>query len=972
MCSLYIIYMAQIIHAGNKDIDKDQFLDELEAQYGLAEARYADQYSEKDWNTFRKATSDLVDAFLEGKASYRTLRGFDTNGILNAPEGEFDPNGLAAGLIGKTIRATPRYEAPKRNDTQEMTDLQNTFLRQIFGTEKPNINLFIQADNEFDENGVRKRTKRSQQLLNASTYIYNNIDRLFPNSSDDFKKEWKELYLKTLPIFNNDSTITDDEFLDLSRLTGISNIDKWFGNETVDETQQRELQEAEEAAAAEKEEAPISYNDYIADNYGYAEKKFFGTVNLLSDSDVTNGYVYGIRNNIQTILNGIDSDALIQQLTKRLTTKDYYLPEKMPEFRGADKKYDSLVVKLLINTLIKRNVLPTDGNGEYYIPNSYRTNSKSVIVYDANDNKFYKKGNQYSTAFQIYTLDKYRSEHPREWAKLEEQQRVESQKQGGTIRKYDNGGGVNYLDFSNPYIDALEDIAKVNYIDPNKEFQGHKGSNETRSKETLAKGRPKDMYDENYNAIRSATGQDALDAQNKYINDSGKLKIDAENALQKLLEKSGYDGNNLTDEQILDILNKYNTNVSRLREWGKIKANMKYGDTGQEEMNNLFYDTYGNYNDFDPNQFPILGLNTHNRLTNVFSDLDIQKDLRNGIKLGNTTKNIWMDNAGYLRIGEYGKPANPDENPNSPKKDILNELYNKLKNKGLIGFDKTKLTIADIANAIRLPIANAANNMARDIRLMNPLSLDPEYTHYFQREGFNDLMAANNAAGKSYTQADTPTTSNIETQLANKYAAKELADNAIYKGQQLSDARLEKSEDTNFNIEKENIKNNIDVSNINRKYMYSAENENKDVEAQNVIANQGNLDNLLKYINKRASDEYNEEKANYKNLLNYQKAAESFRANKLLLEHEQNLYNDWYNDPNTTNQQRNNPRRYYPRYVQYQNAVDVSTLVNLDLESKLIASLYPRIKPNYNYTERELRSMIEHGIPYDILKNINF
>lgn len=223
---------------------------------------------------------------------------------------------------------------------------------------------------------------------------------------------------------------------------------------------------------------------------------------------------------------------------------------------------------------------------------------------------------------------------------------------------------INYLDWrNNIFIDDILDYYTVNGLIPGKEFEKHKNSRQDNSINTLASTRDIDVYPTGSKTpARAATTEDALKAQKNYY-DSTYFRSDNQNALNTILSNLNY-SENLTDEQVQNILDIINEKISRARKWAMNKHNQSYGTSGQRNENQNFLDIYSHYNAVDEDQLDKLGFNTHNRIPPSFLSLKDHSDLRDGYKLSGYDGNIWIDNAGYFRTGEYGKGlATPEEEP---------------------------------------------------------------------------------------------------------------------------------------------------------------------------------------------------------------------------------------------------------------------------------------------------------------------
>lgn len=367
-------------------------------------------------------------------------------------------------------------------------------------------------------------------------------------------------------------------------------------------------------------------------------------------------------------------------------------------------------------------------------------------------------------------------------------------KQGGIIRKFNTGGSTNYLDWQNNLYTSPTTFFEVNGITPNQTFSGWTGNSNT---VTYNQGNPTLNYPEiKYNDQHISQGDmrtlDVINERDNYYksNEGHNIFGDVNRAYESW-KKSNPNGS------LYDFINFYNNSVSSLRGWSSDKATKSYGTKGQTDMNQLFNQIYGSYTvGYDPNQEDILGGGTYRRVPNQFSSLDEYKDLRQG-EVGGI--GLWLDNAGYLRTGNYGGEAPKGKNPLDIKLPGPPDLRTRLNgnpgnpgNKELKGKEKEqieggriKLNPSDLLSLASLASGIIANNRAHDyIMKMQPAHVQAPWINRYIQGNYPAVALAHENAGHLNTQASTPISSSAELNTLTRLSANARGKELINAGNQ--------------------------------------------------------------------------------------------------------------------------------------------------------------------------------------------
>lgn len=362
---------------------------------------------------------------------------------------------------------------------------------------------------------------------------------------------------------------------------------------------------------------------------------------------------------------------------------------------------------------------------------------------------------------------------------------------GGIIPKYRNSGVINYLDYSKPFIDDT-DFYDVTGIDRNQSFKGWEGNSNTK---TYNSGSPTlnyspNKYDSNHMSTGNMTPQDIIDEQNRYYmsNNSSNIFGDVRNAYNT------WRANN-SNKSINDFVNYYNSSIAKLRSWGKEKSSLAYNTSGQADNNKLFNTLYKSYTvGYDPKQEDFLGGGTYRRIPNQFNNLEYLKQYRQGI-VGNT--NLWIDNAGYLRTGNYGEVSttpltttNNTSNSNNSSKTSTktsNEYYGSMPDKVE---NKPAIDWFNLLGTTNLISGITANILANDkVMQMKPTLKQPIWLNGYIFGNYLAKSRAEQSAGELNSNASTPISSDARLAYLGRQEAN-------YKGNQLIQAGNKENFDT--------------------------------------------------------------------------------------------------------------------------------------------------------------------------------
>lgn len=367
---------------------------------------------------------------------------------------------------------------------------------------------------------------------------------------------------------------------------------------------------------------------------------------------------------------------------------------------------------------------------------------------------------------------------------------------GSFIPKFGDSGIIDYLNYDNPYIKDIDDIYSVIGLDPNQQFKDFKGTSNTKTwnNGSMTLTYPTEWYDKDHKSIVDITTKDVFNELKKYHESDNGSHIfgDVTNAYNT------WHGTN-TNGSVEDFINYYNNSVSQLRKWAKEKSTLPYNTLGQGDKNDLFNTLYKSYTvGFDENQKNVLGPGTYRRIPNQFANLNEFKNNRIG-KLGD--KEVWIDNAGYLRIGEYDKVT-----PTSKK------VEKKDPERGTKTVGGVNVDPSGILGLTEVITGMTANTQAtKKLMESTPTLKQAPWINRYIFGNYPALSRALQSAGELNTQASTP----ISSDAALAYAA-QLEANA--KGRELIDTGNQRNFETYWtsrnNVQQGNELNETNAINV--------------------------------------------------------------------------------------------------------------------------------------------------------------
>lgn len=960
----------KLYNRGNEQINLDTFANEatIEATRKLAGSRLKDSQKEE----VMKAVGDILQGMYDGTFQYKIGGGYQNSiGYTNKTKG-FDAAGIAAGILGDVLRRQSVYTSPEEEtNSSKITWAGNSSIapivaKHIFGGDKYNVKDFVGLDYDPTTKQMNGTTNRANRFKQALEYVKNNFDSLFTSYSTADKTAAIANIDEALASISNDGQITANEYLNLTRATGFSDISGLFRD--VYDTPTQETAGATNTPPTEGQESSTE-SEWLAANYPRRNTQ------LRSSLPITDGSRYGA-GSIQAMQNHIKAQGtnkiftfvnyLLAHPTEHLMAKEPFISYSPNPVNFSNPALLNMMLEILRQDGQLDQYADSTGN-RFYIKGSYNKDRGTGLVWDMAKRAIDEVNIYDIPYFANYMHQQYLST-------------ISSHKEGGKlIQKFQPGGPtptvVDYLKYNTPYIQDFEDLYGVSMIDPyNAEtgkgiFKGFKGSyhnaganaglndySDRFKKVTLSNGTEVDQ------AISDFTTADAIAALNSYKN-KGKIIEDAQNALASIQKELG------SEVTLQDIINKYNERVSTLRKWQSEKQNSPYGTDKQSENNNLFNSIYGNYSTFDKGLSDTLGSATYARLALAFNNLNDLKDQRQ-FSLNGFDDNIWFDNAGYLHIGEYGTVPttdedDPDDTDDDPYKTRIGSqnFYSTLLERLLQNRETFQAPNGRIqALGELLPTSVGIGRLAASLHTNNRVaktvqpSLKPVLKDTYERYSpitgaFSEMQLRNQQAANILHQAQQSFTSDASLASARMLEGQRQANQLQAEGFLADDREIKRTQEEALKRQEDNMARRSEVANFNRASINQTNRERAQLEATRLKSNWQSLDNFLSGIENRLrskNDENIERANNFYDKIASTQAEEWYNK---VVESADRAYQTWLSDKNNEGKDPSqfwgpNGSEWYA-YVKFKN--DARNMAN----AKIYQSMAKRYKFDYTnpYTD---------------------
>lgn len=858
---------------GNDDIDLDAYIRDAESEfsYWLANSRLKD----KEKQQVQEAYSQMLQGINDGTFTYKIGGGYNNSvGMSNKTKG-FDAAGLAAGFLGNVLRNQSVYTPPEEKPDPSKIEWKGNssigvaLVRRLYGSDKESLKDFIDLDS-YDPN---TNVKRSARFKSGLEYIRDNFDSLFTSFTDSDKAAALEGINSALSAFNN-GTVEDNEYLDLGRATGMSNLrDMFFTGETYGSTTQTPGT-APQGTRGNDGGGGVHTNedDWRAAKYPRLNTKL---ARALSLKDPT---IYGqwSRQALHNHLSKLDTQTLFDLINYGLSKNvQLYQNPKIVSYAGIGNNPVPFTNKYIINNILKilkdtRNLsqyADISGN-QFYIKDSYDKKRGTGLVWDMFNNTI--------NEMSIYDIPWFVTKMHNEFTS-----QVQSNKNGGRLRRFQTGGWFEKL-YKQQSLKNWNDALPNSSWNSNTIFHGHANdlssvaaANQAYTNDTKAVGQdindfvktfdenltPEQivaLYNENAQKIRSFWDQEV---------DYNTTNAQEHNRLFSKMFRSrsntqgGNKAYNLSYQKNLESKAGSQTWHRRMDRYEKEFNQL----TPEERKNRIFTITrivHGKPQVFEVYKKSNGDIALYNDLVDIQDQIkqDIQEELKTNPQLGLTPDEIEQHKPKPSNGSFVGEAQLPAPGLDSPK------------------FDYKEL-IPDLIGAGRLWASLHTNNRVYDTVLpsLKPVLKDT-YERYSPVTGaFSARQFKNRQAADVMRQSSQAFTSDASLAAARMLEGQRQANQLEAEGFLADDQEIRRTQAEALARQEDNMARRSEVANFNRASINQTNRERAQLEATRLKFNQQSWDNFLQGVESRIRtrmDENRERANNFYDKLSVNQAEE--------------------------------------------------------------------------------------------------
>lgn len=845
-----------LYNRGNEQINLDEFANEatIELQRRLANSRLKDKQKDE----VRQEFSYILQGMYDRTFQYRLGGGYTNSvGVTNKKKG-FDAAGIAAGILGDTLRNQSAYVAPEEKpDPSKIawsgnSSIGTAITRRLFGSDTTNARDFIGLDYDSTSKKVNGNTKRSQRFAEALTYVKNNFDNLFTSFSPSDKTTALENIDNVLRDVLNDSRLTDNEYLDLGRATGMTNLRDLFGDTYELPTQGSGTGGTGGSGGGG---GATDEETWLASNYPRLNTQVATPLSIYEPTKYGSWSRTALDNHLKKLYSS-EPQTLFDLINYGLSKNvQLYKNSKIVSYAGAGNNPVPFTNKYIIGRILE--ILRLNGaldqyadstGNQFYIKGSYNKNRETGLVWDMG-NKTINEVNIYDIPWFVnYMHQRYTSRTP-------------SNKRGGVLRRFQPGGSIQ------------RNILTMNPNRNNIYFTGDWSG-----------------YD-NWHAKNIV-----LPWLNSYENAD---QADWEDVIKKGLDSwntaGGFDWYNATDDQrkhgmqsaatqthqqyVIDNLPGLNTEISRQTASYNVPAS---ANTNDRFINGSLKGTDTDFGIQTGNRRPSIHINTTGQdLTdweNFYRSLGYVGKYQ---YLDHWVPTKSADTEGVVLFGEENQdeegqedtPVEPEEHSAAWKKvfetgsDVLGERFlpeNTFKTGGFRDFlyDLTP----DIVGSGRLWASLHTNNRVYDtVRPSLKPVLKDTYERYSPVTGaFSEMQLRNRQGADVLRQANQPFTSDASLASARMLEGQRQANQLQAEGFLADDKEIRRTQAEALARQEDNMARRSEVANFNRASINQTNRELAQLEATRLKSNQQSWDNFLSGIESRVRSriDKNRERAN--------------------------------------------------------------------------------------------------------------
>lgn len=920
----------------NDQVDLDNYISTLES--GLDDWISKRGLSSKDEELVRGAYSQMVNRLNAGDDSFiYTGNGFrDEHGSINGNSKAFK---TAASYLGQTLRKLTAYKKPEpKKDPKalEYSDeaVSGLLRKQLFGPANTQQD-FLDLDTIDKNTNIRANTNRSKYFKSAISNLVADLRtgngdsaNWTPEQRNKKADELESLY----SIFDNDGVITDNEYLQLAKITGMKDLRDLFSTNgtqesitagNAEEDTEKESNSEENSNSKEKSKNDINeYLKWVYENYAPYTGELSKPFSMGNLKNITFQGPY----TMNTFLNGLRKKstedlqkALLRALSsKNLKTKD----EPLVKSIFTDKKFNPKIKSTtylysLLNELSTREggLDPfNDNTDRFYIPHSNRTDRNTAFIWDKKNNSINEMSIHDIPAMQQYIMNKWKNLQngiennvDPEYSDLytvynpifsNKKGGVLKFKEGNVMNRNQNFGGIRsdnnpFLNVDNTKENAknldLWDTYYNNFgIDNDLYTSGLTGSEQYYSN-TYLRNRAKPSFDDlltgNFDVSKQRVESSKLIDNTKKFWDYG-YQLDANG--NRIKDGNGNDTFGISGAQLAAYLNELNNIGSKLS-WNK-----KLDDTGYLDWNKKFDQTGLNmYFGSDTDRFDLMGPSTWNR-HGFLQNLAKQHTGENNSLNVNGGQIYFDGNQWKVRERPIKKvdpkdlinpnpiinipKLNIEKLPNGAKKLKLDTTHSFIPEGGGSDSDdkKNKFDFSTyqpyLSDAARLYKSLQYNRKIRDTMnaAMHPVLYQPYETYTPVTGAFDQLQLGNRQGANFNFQANKPITSDANLISARQFEGQLQANNAQLQGFLADNKEIQRTQDRALQNRFNNIQIRNNVANKNTESIHNTNLQKAQLEASKLQKDWRGIDSFMAGTSQRIENYFGERDNIKENILGQQ------------------------------------------------------------------------------------------------------
>lgn len=847
----------RLYNRGNDQIDLDDYIRNLESGFDawLNSRKIKDKYKD----AVREAYREMVTRLNSGDGSFTSMLGGgfqDSTGKLRNADKGFDATGIAASYLGSTLRSMSVYKKPESSSKYEDGAIGAIIRERLLGS-AGTIQDFI--DRDQPKNGVRSNIQRSKDFKDVLEKIVSDLrtgSGKFSNWTEDQRTKSASDLEGLFTIFNNDGQVTDDEYLQLAKGTGIPNLREWFSTTTVPTSDRAVVKQgrtyADKIRRIEKDWKPWMgelMNPIIIGKYDMSR---LGPTNasILSNA-LNNASVQDLTDIIQDVLQG-------KTLNTRFVSKNF---NGQNPFGGATEENVrnfllSNAIQLLKNkTANHRNGLHNYGESNpntYYIAGT-RTDRNTAFIYD--------DANKTISEVSIHDIPYWQNYINNWWDSLDESgdendlnptlTAVYKRKNGGTIKKLATGGSADY-----------NDVAKYNLVDGRNTRYMYNIPDKQWIQRNLLSVNTIAPNNKQYNSEGNVTEMQSSDLFKNWVKDLTNpenkelAKYWAENYLK-----------NHQDKKIADFWrNKWYTNGVFDFNRFIIEKGLNGRFVWDDNLGGVGHDMYAKSVWYNPEDKMY-----HSNLVEGYEadgDWTFDKDrflyIRNMKRKSNPTQEALAARRAVVASAK-SPTAKTKEQLFQLNSSIVNERDVKAKDESndentvlntIVGLAPNILSASRLLTSIR-----ANNRIAKTIRPSLKPVLKDTYERYSPVTGaFSQMQLRNRQAADVLSASYKPFTSDAELAAARMLEGQRQANELQAKGFLVDDQEIKRTQEQALARQEDNIARRSEAANFNRASINQVNRELAQLEATRINKNWRSWDNFLSGIEKNL---YNNKEALY-------------------------------------------------------------------------------------------------------------